>query len=292
MQKAGANSAGPAPGRLYGSPVRPIRLLLLCSLCWLAACEPDPGRLTLRDVDRYTPALLQEALEPSWAHGRVNHAVLKGHHRDALELFAEHLNAHGPRTRPALFRFPRQRLAFYTNAHNGLALLAWLRAGSADGDPQRRWNPAWSTQPHAIDGQQLSLDDLAARVRAEGGRVSELLLSRGRRDGPELAAVPFHGQTYEAERGAQLRFLLNRERAFTDTTGAVVGPAWLRTLLEPSPEQDAAPRNAPMDAAALASFLGTHLAYEHPLRLEVLRAAREGRLVPDRPDPRIALPPR
>ena len=279
---------------LYRPPMRPLRLLLvlLATLCLVAACEPDAGRLTLRDVDRYTPALLQEALEPSWAHGRVNHEVLTGHHRDALELFAEHLGGHGPRTRPSLFRFPRQRLAFYTNAHNGLALLAWLRAGSADGDPQRAWDPAWSSEPHAIDGQELSLDDLAARVRAEGGRPSELLLSRGRRDSPELAALPYDGQTYEAERGAQLRFLLNREGAFTDTAGAVVGPAWLRTLVEPSAEADPAPGNAPMDPAALSSFLSTHLLFEHPLRLEVLRAAREGRLVPADPDPRIALPPR
>ena len=287
----------PPPRPLF--PLRPlVAAVAIVALLALPACDPDEGRLTLRDVDRYHPALLQEALEPSYNDGRINHEILKGHYRETLDLLAHHLPDHGPRTDPSLFRFPRQKLAFYTNAHNALALLAWLRSGSADGDPQRVWDPAWDAEEHAIDGQRLSLDDLVARVRAQGeqmrsggGREAELLLSRGRRDSPRFAPLPYDGQLYESQLREQLRALLNREDAFEDTQGEVVGPAWLRTLTEPlDGDLDASGGPPPLDDAALTAFLHEHLLYENPLRLPILRAAREGRLVPGPVDPRVAPP--
>ena len=268
--------------------MRLFRLLLLIPLLLLGGCDPDEQRLTLRDVDRYTPALLQEALEPSWNAGRIDHRVLTGHYRDALELFEERLAEHGERSRPSLFRFPRQRIAFYANAYNGLALLAWLRAGAADGDTERTWDPAWEARTVTIDGEPLGLADLEARVLEEGGREALLLLSRGRRDSPLVPEKPFDGQLFESQQGAQLRMLLNEEGAFRDTSGAMVGPAWLRTLTEPLPDADA----PPYDEARLAAFLHEYLGFSHPLRLEILRAAREGSLVPAEPDPRIAVPAR
>ncbi|BAM03396.1 DUF547 domain-containing protein [Phycisphaera mikurensis] len=270
--------------------MRPFRLplLLLSLLACVSACDPDAERLTLRDVDRYTPALLDEALEPAWDRGRLNHRVLTGHYRASLELFAEHLDGHGPRTRPSLFRFPRQRIAFYANAHNGLALLAWLRDGSSDGDPTRAWNPAWSDRKHAIDGEMLSLDDLRGRVLAEGDRTTLLLLSRGRREDPAFPQSAFDGQLYDEGRGAHLRFIVNREGLFRDTSGRVVGPPWLRVLTAAEgPDADAGP---PLGPARLAAFFDEFLRYDHPLRLQILRSAREGTLVPGDADPQIAVP--
>ena len=272
--------------------MRPFRkllpLLLWSSLFAIGGCDPDEGRLTLRDVDRYTPALLQEVLEPAWNRGRIRHEALKGHYREALDLFAKHLEGHGPNSQPSLFRFPRQRIAFYANAYNGLALLAWLRSGAGDGDPERVWEPAWDAEPHPIDGELLSLGDLADRVREQGGREAELLLSRGRRDAPIVPKRPIDGQTFEADRLAHLRMLFNQEGIFEDTAGTVVGPAWLGTLIDPRTDPAGGEGVPPLAPDELAAFLNEHLLFDHPLRLQILRAARGGTLVRAEADPRIA----
>lgn len=267
--------------------LRLAALLLVFSLAAsvLSGCDPDEDRLTLRDVDRYTSALLLEALEPSWNNGRIRHEVLTGHYLEALELFAKHLDGHGPTSRPSLFRFPRQRVAFYANAHNGLALLSWLRAGSAARDGVRAWDPAWSLVEHAIDGERLTLDEIADRVRVDGGREGGLLLSRGRRDSPRFPRAPFDAQTFEADRGAHLRFLLNEEGLFEATSGNVVGPWWLRELTEPRADDAIEGIAEPMDAGDLTAFLSEYLSFDHPHRIEVLRAAREQTLVLLSPDP-------
>lgn len=268
----------------------PLAMLpLALAVCLLPACDVDDDRLTLRDVDRYTPALLIEALEPSWNNGRIRHDVLTGHYREALELFAELLNEHGPSSRPSLFRFPRQRVSFYANAHNGLALLSWLRAGSARSKGDLSWDPAWSEAKHAIDGEQLSLDDLAHRVRLDGGREATLLLSRGRRDTPRFPAVPYDATTFDADRGAQIRFVLNEEGLFSSTSGNVVGPHWLGELINPAPPDAPSETPEPLGASDLNFFFSEHLAFDHPLRLEILRALRENTLVLQGPDPTIDL---
>ncbi len=150
------------------------------------------------------------------------------------------------------------------------------------------WDPAWDTGPHAIDGDRLSLDDLADRVREQGGREAELLLSRGRRDAPIVPKRTIDGQTFEADRLAHLRMLFNQEGIFQETGDTVVGPAWLGTLTDPPADPDGGDAAPPLPPEELAAFLNEHLLFDHPLRLKILRAAREGTLAHAEADPRIA----
>ena len=125
--------------------------------------------------------------------GRIDFEGLRGE-PEALERFVAWVAQHGPETRPELFPRPEQRIAYYVNAYNALAMYNAVHSGVL---PKSKARFFWAREL-ALDGRQVSLYDLENDViRPLGDARVHFALNCMVRGCPRLPRYPFRGETLQ-----------------------------------------------------------------------------------------------
>lgn len=241
----------------------------------LPACErlKEP-ELDLDTLYGYTAAPLAVMLSAVQVNGRVNYPVLQRDYADYLDKFLALAAELGPRTDPSYFFAghwldAEHRAAYYINVHNGLILLTWLKHGAGSGDTNLRFDPAWLDERiHRVDGRTVSIRDVAELAMQEEFTLVPLALITGTVTGPPVPSPPLEAKTFAQSLDRHVRIFLSDPNAF-------------ERLREGDADVFYAPPALGEYAArlgALEPMLDGFVAENHPFKLELLRAARDGRL--------------
>ncbi|MEM8783533.1 MAG: hypothetical protein AAGE65_11850 [Planctomycetota bacterium] len=242
--------------------------------------EPE---FDLENLYSYTPAPIAVMLTAAEVNGRINYPLIARDYADYIDRFVELCAEHGPRSEPTVYYESRHRAAYYVNVHNGLILQTWMRHGAGTGDVDLRFDPAWrDARIHRVDGQTVSINDVAELALRQGHRFVPLVLASGTVTGPPIPARPLPTETFERALDHHARVFLSDERAVqrvptADGAGYVYyAPPVLREHAH--------------QLGDLEELLDRFVPELYPHKLDLLQAAHLGTLRFREPSDRIHLP--
>lgn len=191
--------------------IRPCRTALLIAVTGVALGGPAGcGPRALRPAKEHVPEALpftwdlsdfETTLRENVRDGLVDYTHLSAN-REPLERFLAVLSAVGPDTAPGLFRDRQERVAYYMNAYNALALRFVLEeyptqsvyAVSADRPLSFEWRYAFPVG--GVNRTLGELEDLA--LTESGGDVRVLFgLCAAAMGCPPIPAQPIYADDYE-----------------------------------------------------------------------------------------------
>lgn len=238
----------------------------------VTACDKfEEPELDLDNLYSYTEAPLAVLLSASEISGRIDYTVVERSYADYLDRFVELAADAGPTTYPAVYFQARHRAAYYINVHNGLVMQTWLRRGAGTGDAELRFDPAWLDEAvHRVDGQTVSINDVAERALAQGFAETPLALITGTVTGPHVPNPPLEAEVFQRALDTHARTFLSDERSFE----RVLQPDGQTFLYFAPPvlEQHAE------TLGNLEALIDRFVPEDHPDKLGLLRAAHEGTL--------------
>ena len=283
--------------------VGPLPLLIVGLLGGLAACE-DTSKLDLDRIRGYTPAPYASMLDTLAVGGRLDYSRLEGYPREALDTYIRLLAEAGPIHQPRQFPREPQRAAFYLNAHNALVARTWAEHGAAEAVARGEtpeFDPAWLDEAvWVVDGKTVSINDLRRAVLRQNMPLAPLALVDGTVRSPPVPPVIDPNRieqqlqqqamttlraawTFELLDGGDAPFAVRAEDvAGTDDASAEPSPAPLALAIPALLEAAEA-----TDTHTLYDLLNQFLSGSDARNLALLSAAREGRMAPMPPDPRI-----
>ncbi|HSI32250.1 MAG: DUF547 domain-containing protein [Phycisphaerae bacterium] len=213
--------------------------LLAFALSLVAGCTPDRSprgdsreRLMTRWDDSDWAQVLKAVVTPD---GHVRYKPLAANERGVrqkLDRYRTHIARVSPESRPDLFPYETDRLAYYINAHNALALSEALRIYEDEtegGGPRVEAREALRLFEMAVErefdvgGARTTLDALANdHIRPRGDPRALLALSSMSRGSPPLRAEPYRGPDLDRQLGEQAtRFLSDPRGAKPGEDGTV-----------------------------------------------------------------------
>lgn len=172
--------------------------LVLVSLLVLWREGRFPARVP-DDAPAYAPVDLLDALSRAEADPRLDDL---SRHRAALDRFVAAMAKTSPRTEPARFPTPEDRVAYWLNAVHALLLVERLDSPDAPLSTWRTW---------PIGGERLSRAAIVRRFLAESGDARLwLALVDGSVGGPWFDGAPYGGDTLNPQLDDAARRFLRR----------------------------------------------------------------------------------
>ncbi|MEM7576198.1 MAG: hypothetical protein AAF328_01875 [Planctomycetota bacterium] len=248
------------------------------------ACEQfEEPELDLEHLYSYTPAPLAIVLSAAAVNGRINYPLIARDYGDYIDRFIELCAEAGPNSHPEVYFETRHRAAYYVNVHNGLILQTWMKHGAASGDVDLRFDPAWLDERiHRIDGEVVSIRDLADLALQQGYELTPFALASGTVTGPPMPSTPLEAETYDRALERHVRVIFTDER----TVQRIQEPGSDRPLFYGPPVF----AQYPDRFGGLEAFFDLFIPETYPHKLDLLRAAHEGTLRFRQPSDRINLP--
>ncbi|HYE19553.1 MAG TPA: DUF547 domain-containing protein, partial [Tepidisphaeraceae bacterium] len=212
---------------------------LVIALLLATGCTPNRSprgdsreRLMTRWDDSNWAQVLQAVVTPD---GHVRYKPLAANERGVrqkLDRYRTSIARISPENRPDLFPYETDRLAYYINAHNGLALSEALRIYEdevAGGGPRVEAREAlrlfeMTAEPQFdVGGAKTTLEALANdHIRPRGDPRALLALSSMSRGSPPLRAEPYRGPDLDRQLAEQAsRFLSDPRGAKPGEDGTV-----------------------------------------------------------------------
>ncbi len=248
-------------------------------------CDQSGSEMDLFNLDNYTAAPYAEVLQASEISGRVNYRVIREGYTAPLDKYLELAAAQGPKSKRRIFFQPRHRASYYLNVYHALLLRTWLEHGAADDPAGLQLDPAWlDEKKHTVDGEVLSLNEIAEQARVQCGKLDlskrergetgartsdtaqliEFALNPGTLDGPPIPSPPFDAETFERVLNNHVRAYLAEPTAFRRTDDGFSAPEVLGRIRDRVPN--------------MVTFVDTYVPATYPDKLALLRAVKEDRL--------------
>ncbi len=133
----------------------------------LAGCQSAKKTIECNKAGRLKYELLDKTLHAYVRNGSVDYRRLKANHR-LLDEFVDSLKCIGPKTSPELMPSDKDRIAFWINAHNAIALREAVKRYPCKSVYSFWQDFSTSTQAY-VDGKLMSLKEIADAARRAGG---------------------------------------------------------------------------------------------------------------------------
>ncbi len=165
---------------------------LMIAGCVAPTILPPPDLVPSAARAAFSDADWAEVLRRYVRGGLVDYDGLKKAPRP-LDRYLATISVVGPDTTPHLFRTTADRLCYYINAYNALALRAVLEQWPTRTVYKLTLLPFQQRYSFTVDGQSLTLFDLRHRALQAGARDIRVLftMSAAAMGSPELAAMPY-----------------------------------------------------------------------------------------------------
>ncbi len=198
----------------YGKLAIYIPITLLC-ICSALSCAPTqekidctkPGTLNYRPFEKTIASVLHD-------NGMIDYRKLKNNYK-LLNEFVEALKCLGPETTSQFFPSQQDKIAFWINAHNAVALLEAVKKYPCK-SVYSFWQDFNTSTKAYIDGKLLTLAQIANNARKASNydpRV-ELALSIPAKGSPKLTKELYNSEKLDSQLNKAVQRALDDNKLF------------------------------------------------------------------------------